>query len=214
MTRDESLLNPIKKALDYIIAQQAPMGGWGYGVDPDSRPNTSITAWQIQALLLSKKLGIENDNQPLRKGLAWLSGNINGSGFVGYEQSGDDAQDRQTLTMMGALCLLTASDQHIPVGQPVMGRINEGLDVLSASMPSDYYASYFYSRALSIADPEAYSSSLAMAKNSITMRQLSNGISRGAWDYDDRWGTTGGQLYSTSMALLSLLENSPKDHQH
>ena len=208
LTRDEQLLEPVEKALAFIVEQQNIHGGWGYGQSEDGRPNTSITAWQVQSLLLAKRLGITSNNQPLRKGLAWLTGNVNGSGQFDYEQGSTPDKNRQTLTMMGALCLLTAEEQDIPVDKPAMQRVSRGIEVLSSSMPGDYYAAYFFASALSIADPDAYKVALAEAKSSLESRQLSDGTELGAWGDEDRWGSAGGQIYSTSMALMSLLEGN------
>lgn len=69
MTKDESLLRPLKRALTWIIDNQGPRrdqrnrGGWGYfspGLErEDDYARVSVSAWMIMALESARLSGIE-----------------------------------------------------------------------------------------------------------------------------------------------------------
>jgi len=210
VTRDDALRAPITKALAFIRERQSSAGGWGYRDTPASQPNTSLTAWQVQALLLADRLGWKGNRLPVRKALAWMSGTVNETGFFGYERVEHFPEGPGTLTMMGAYCLLAAQHMEIPVDPALMARVVRGVGKLAGDRPDDYYGTFFYASALTEADPAGYRDALASARSSLITRQEMAGLERGAWRPDDHWGKAGGRLYSTTMALLAL--SPPHEH--
>jgi len=204
VTRHERLRDPITRAVAFICSRQSVSGGWGYRNDEDAPPNTSITAWQIQALLLADRLGWQEHRLSIRKALAWLSGTVDGSGYFGYERPEQFPDGPGTLTMMGAHCLFAARRLDVPVDPVLAARVMQGIAALAGEKPDDYYGAYFYSSALSEADSEAFADALAAARASLIARQQTTDSEPGPWPADDRWGRVGGQIYSTSMALLAL----------
>lgn len=205
VTRDEALREPITKGLAFIRSRQAPTGGWGYQAIPSAAPNNSITAWQIQSLVRADRLGWAGNRIALRKAVAWISGTVNGHGFFGYERPQHFPEGPKTLTMMGAYCLLATEQLGIPLDPAVKARISRGLNELAADKPNDYYGTYFYAAALSEADTALFGDVLAEARLFLIARQEDQGNDAGTWlAGGDRWGSAGGQLYSTPMALLAL----------
>ena len=204
VTRDDRLREPLDRALAFIRARQSHAGGWGYSTDSDAVPNTSITAWQFQALLVADRLGWPGNRRLLRRALAWLSGTIGGDGYFGYERLQQYPEGPETLTMMGAQCLFAARRLDIPVDSALAERVMAGMGRLADEKPRDYYGAYFYSSALWEADPESYGDAVAAARSTLAKHQHVAGDDTGNWLADDRWGSTGGQIYSTAMALLAL----------
>ncbi len=210
VTQDEALRAPVAKALAFVRSRQSHDGGWGYGAGPNDRPNTSITAWQVQSLLLADRLGWRENGIPLRRALRWMSGTVNGKGFFGYERTQHFPEGPNTVTMMGAYCLLAAQNLNIPVDPAFKARVVRGVGRLAGDTPDDYYGAYFHSSALAEAGPDAFRDSLAATRSSLAARQQSAGDEKGNWRADDRWSSAGGRLYSTSMALMALA--SPERH--
>jgi hypothetical protein len=210
-TGEARLRDPIAKALAFIRERQSPAGGWGYRNGRDALPNTSITAWQVQSLLLADRLGWQTNRIAVRKAMAWLAGTVNGNGYFGYERAQQFPEGPKTLTMMGAYCLLAARRLDIPVDPALLARVTRGIGELAGEKPTDYYGAFFYSSALTVADPVAFGDALAAAGSSLVAGQRATGDERGTWPADDRWGRAGGRLYSTSMALLALASPQAND---
>jgi hypothetical protein len=127
VTKDNGLRVPISRALSFMCSRQSDVGGWGYSKTENSKPNTSITSWQVQSLLLADSLGWQENRIAVRKGIAWMSGTVNRNGYFGYEHSQQSAEDPNTLTMMGAYCLLTAQK----LGVPLNNELSDNYDFLS-----------------------------------------------------------------------------------
>lgn len=208
-TRNDGLREPIAAALEFVARRQAPSGGWGYHGATDAQPNTSVTAWQVQALLAAARSGLRQDQRALRRGLAWMSGTVNGKGFFGYERAQHFPDGPNTLTMMGAYCLLSARNTDAHADAALVARVERGMEALAAEGPTDYYGSFFYASAMSEADTGAFRDALDRVRLSVIVRQRAAGGDEGVWLADDRWGGAGGQIYSTSMALLALAAREP-----
>ena len=43
-----------------------------------------------------------------------------------------------------------------------------------------------------------------VVRDQVVRRQVKAGCERGSWPPDDRWGASGGRVYSTSLAILTL----------
>ena len=212
VTQDEQLHKPITKALAFIRHRQSPVGGWGYRDQQSSLPNLSITAWQVQALLLADRQGWQENRIPVRKALAWMTRTVNGNGFFGYERAQHFPEGPHTLTMMGTYCMLAAQQHDIPVDPNLSAKVIRGMGKLADTRPADYYGAFFYSSALSEADPDTFRDALTAAHDALIARQQTTGHNAGTWLPDDPWGGTGGQLYSTSMALLALAQHPHHNH--
>ncbi len=76
-----------------------------------------------------------------------------------------------------------------------------------ATRDTDYYRSYFLTHAFRVAEagggPEAPSRAEPLARV-LVKKQLAAGPDSGSWSPSDRWGLTGGRVYATAMAALSL----------
>jgi hypothetical protein len=133
-----------------------------------------------------------------------MSGTVSGNGYFGYERPQQFPEGPKTLTMMGAHCLLAAKRLDIPVDPALLARVTDGMGKLAGEKPGDYYGAYFYSSALTEADPDAFGDALAEARSTVIACQEAAGTDAGNWPANDRWGPAGGRVYSTSMALLAL----------
>jgi len=206
VTGDERFRGAIGKAVDFITSSQGKEGAWGY-FRSGGPPNTSITVWQLQALLLADSLGWPEAGPSADAGLAWLAGTVDAEGRAGYRRQGDFPYGIRNLSAMAAFCLLMAEGGQ---GGSVAGAA-ERLAQALAERPDDvdYCHSYFLSHALQAASvlksPGRRSGGVSAELDRFLLQhQLKAGPFSGSWEPTDQWGSAGGRIYSTAMAALSL----------
>lgn len=208
-TKNADLVEPLKKAIAFIQARQLPQGGWGYGTHSSEVANTSISAWPLQALLLAAHEGWGGDeNIALKRGLSWLAGVVDDRGQFGYQQSQQVQQGADTLTAMGAYCLLRAANEGFVVDRRVCYRVEQALARQSGQgMPkTDFYHTFFQVNALRETRGNTLDGSLADIRKGLVSQRQDSGPNEGSWNPQDRWGTVGGRIYSTALASLALEE--------
>ncbi len=205
LTGDTRLAAPIDKALAYICSRQSPAGGWGYREDQASVPNTSITAWQVKALLQARAQGRDVPVAVLRKALNWMAGTVGPQGYFGYEGPQPQAENPAVLTMMGAHCMLAARDADLMTDPRLEASVKTVVRQLAQQPPGDYHQAYFLASVIGQLGPGKPIPDTGAIRDILLARQTRTGSDAGAWQTaGDRWGPTGGKLYSTSMAMLAL----------
>jgi len=209
--RDEKLKRPIEQALIFIGRHQGARGGWGY-LSPEQRTNTSVTAWQLTAVLLADALGWPQARDAADKGLAWIANTLDAEGRAGYSRPGDFRYGPDVPTAIAAFCLSVgaAEDRRAPSAVKVTDAL---LRLASASTETEkvnFYRSYFLTHALGVArerghaDPSKLAVLSLRLKGDLVDRQVAEGLHAGSWDPTDRWSRAGGRVYATAMAALSL----------
>lgn len=200
----ESVTNAINTALAFIAKQQLPSGGWGY-IDDDGEPNTGISVWQLRALSLAEQRGLLADKQSLRKGLLWLKGMIDTKGQFGYRSSTDFPEGPETLTAMGAFCLLTAETgtSALSNAEATFRRAMQRLSEISVD-DVDFYRWYFIAHAWQATDTPQDSAFTSALTEYLLGSRIQKGPHRGTWSPAGKWSTAGGRIYTTTMATLSL----------
>jgi hypothetical protein len=202
LTQDASLREPITRALGYIRSEQAASGGWGYaGGRP---PNTAISVWQVNALLLAGSLGWPEARGSAVRGLAWIEGMIDAEGRAGYDAVGRFPNGPEGLTAMAALSL-GAADGSPGSGGDGRSRAARSLVRAAAERPRDldYYRAFFFEYALRAVERSA-SCAGGRSREMIVESQVTAGPNSGSFEPRDRWSSAGGRVYSTAMAALSL----------
>jgi RNA polymerase sigma-70 factor (ECF subfamily) len=100
LTADPALKEPAQRALDYIVAAQSPGGGgWRYAPRRDS--DTSVTAWQVQALRRGELAGLQVPKATYDGATRWLDSCESPDGGYGYI---GPQQPTPTMTAAGLLC--------------------------------------------------------------------------------------------------------------
>jgi len=209
LTADGELRMPLGRALHFILARQDRRGGWGY-LGPQVESNTSVTAWQLQALLLARRLGCPASEDSLEKGLSWVESVLDRKGQAGYRRAGDFPYGAESLTAMAAFCLLAGPSEAARGDEEE--RLVEALVRLASRSADgiDYYRHYFLTQALCAArrhghtDDARLAGLIAELQEDLLARQLTDGPNAGSWDPTDRWGSAGGRMYATTLACLSL----------
>lgn len=205
-SKDAVLRQALDKAIMAICNSQAADGGWGYSLEYRQASNLSITLWQIEALRLAAQLGWPQVSSRVARGLHWMAGVAADDGSFGYEKRGDTAAEAaQTLTAMGAMSLLDPahSDMVSPARRQAIKTQLQGL-ALTAGPDMDHYRRYFLVAALKHMNEEPALRGLQVVRHGLVARQVKQGAEAGSWKADDRWGSSGGRVYATAMASLSL----------
>lgn len=104
MTKDERVVDLLKKAVGYIVDGQGPDGGWMYSYDKSMGGDTSVSGWQVQALKAAHMSGLNIDDIPAALDKAMLNfDRVHGkNGGFGYRNA---QQERYSLTGVGVLCI-------------------------------------------------------------------------------------------------------------
>jgi hypothetical protein len=94
-------VDPLTKAVAYIVAGQGPDGGWMYAYDK-SESDTSVSGWQMQALKAAQLTGLDlpGVSSSLDKALLNLRRVQGPQGGFGYRRQ----EDRYSLSGVGVYC--------------------------------------------------------------------------------------------------------------
>ena len=203
---DQGLSPVLQRAVAFSLKSQNHFGAWDY---TDQEPgNTALTVWQLGLLLRARNAGWEDDNGQLRRGLAWLK-HQGRNGMFDYRSTFDQQYTPYsgsiTLTAMATSTLLDAAvtfpelaetaDNAVASLRAAYGREEE-------REAADHYRDYFLCRVF-------HGSSDTVAERELTdtiAAQHSQTTSRvsAPWKARDVWAATGGDLYATVMAMLSV----------
>jgi hypothetical protein len=190
-------------AVRYVAAQQFDSGGWGYRRRAGEEANTSISAWQLHALKLAQEAGFADTLPAYRRGMRWLRGVMDGAGSFGYQRAGDKPGESDTLTAMGAFCLLT--DRR---GAEVadIAKVRASLRGAAAgwNRETDFYRWYFLVSALRASGDAELRGALEPVCRSLLTTRNRGGAHGGTWDPVGAWSSVGGRIYTTAMATLCL----------
>lgn len=222
MTRDPTLEQPVKRALDYIAKTQDPRrGGWRYFADPKNRStDTSVTGWMMMAIKSGQIAGIpvpERTEQGIEKWMT-MAQDVdapfryrynpfarNGSGIAR-----DQARiASNSMTAVGLLMRVYSGWDRTDI------RFQQGAESLLKQLPDDAnsrvrdtYYWYYATQVLKHAGGNSWQRWNEALHPLLVESQISSGPLAGSWDpyhpVPDRWGPHGGRLYVTTLNLLSL----------
>jgi hypothetical protein len=203
--RDSRLRQGLVRAVDFIKSQQLDSGGWGYERREGEQANTSVSVWQLQALQLATANSLPDTNVAYRRGLRWLAGVVDGRGSFGYQREGDSPDSNDTLTAMGAFCLLGAQRASATSAADA-GRMSETLHAVASrwDKETDYYRWFFLAQALRAAGGREFHRSLQQLQNSLLAACNRQGAVAGSWDPAGLWSPVAGRVFTTAMATLCL----------
>lgn len=192
------------RAVDFVCAAQNELGGWGYLTGNSGAANTSVTVWQLQALILAEGMGRTDLTPRIDRSLAWLRSIADGGGRMGYSREGESSSGYETLTAAGILCLVADDSRNWDRGRTE--QLVKSLEAAAGQQGKtvDYYRWYFMTHALQVAGGTASKEVAGQLQDTLIAQQASKGPGAGSWEPGDRWSPAGGRIYATSMAVLSL----------
>ena len=196
MTGDRRYKKTVQEAQRYIVSAQHPAGGWRY--IPQQPGDILATTWQIMALKACKQAGVETDPEVLEKAGEFIdSMSLSGKAFYRYQKrEPESATSTATGLLMQMYLGWDRSHPAIDVGS---------LYVLeSAPSDNDVYLNYYASLLLHHAQSDEWKAFNRKVRDHLVATQSTKGHEAGSWFFPDRHGNSGGRLYTTAMAIMTL----------
>jgi hypothetical protein len=213
-----------QRALDFLMAIRSPkQRAWRYAEKPPDSDAT-VTAWAVLALKAGQVAGIRNNDQGLRGASEFIRKITDDrTGRTGYLVKGDapfrfEAQQRkfppqesESLTACGMTVRIFCGEE--PRGSGLLrSQARLLLDRLPEWNPDsgriDLFYWHFGTIALAQLGGDEWARWYAAVKDAMLSGQQKGepgeDCRRGSWDPIDPWGTQGGRVYATAMAVLCL----------
>lgn len=218
MTRDPKLLEPARKAVEFIVQSQHPQhGGWRYDAGSDS--DTSVSGWKLMALTSAQMAGLEVPAATLQKVSQWLDAAQaeGGARYVYNPHAAVTPQERAgrepnlPMTAEGLLMrmflgwdhntpALAQGAAHLMAHPPALGTAAEPL--------RDVYYWYYATQVMFHLQGDGWTAWRQQLFPMLEDSQVQNGPLAGSWDPDrpvpDRWAEAAGRHYVTVLNLLML----------
>lgn len=200
MTKDSWLRQPAQSAIDCAEAWQSKEGGWRYQPRFDS--DTSITGWFVMTLQSGLAGGLKVDRAVLYRVSDFLETvqTYDGAAYS-YQPRGAASQ---AMTAEGLLCRQYLGWAH---NNPALVR---GVEAMSTDYnfdirDTDYYYWYYATQVLHHYGGKPWDAWNREMREKLPAAQIKRGRESGSWPPQaDRWGGTGGRLYTTCMAIYCL----------
>ena len=199
MTADESLRYPAQLAVDFLIANQNPDGGWRYIRDTES--DTSVTGWIVMALQSAKMGGLKVPDEVLANVESFLDDVASDYGSRYAYQKGQ--VDTLSMTAEALLCrqYLGWPRDH----QPLLTGVTHLLrNPINRREPNVYYW-YYATQVLHHMEGDLWAEWNAVLRERLPAAQERVGDERGSWSpHNDIWSEYAGRLFTTCMNIFML----------
>jgi hypothetical protein len=196
MTHDSNLRDLAQRALDFIVyAQHKPGGGWRYA--PGQPGDTTVTGWQIQALKSGRLAGLDVPSLTLADAQRFLDSVQSKSGAMyGYR----DTKAEPTTTAVGLLCRMFGGWRR---DHSALAR---GVEFLGQTGPSkdNLYYNYYATQVLFHYGGYPWERWNAVLRDYLITTQARDGHESGSWHFSGGHAESGGRLYNTAMAVMTL----------
>jgi len=201
MTRDESLREPVQRAVDFILRARNPSdNGWRY--EPLQAGDTSVFGWQVMALTSARRAGLEIPAAVLHTAGLWLDevSTPDAPGQYAY-QPGQPASPAMTAEAMFSRQLI-----GIPHDDPAQQASAEYILRTLPRWRNDPNTYYWYYATLALYQHQGElweRWNMAMTRQ-LLEHQVAEGRAAGSWEPLDKWSRIGGRIYQTAVCTLSL----------
>lgn len=195
MTRDRKLRGSVESCLEYIVTAQHSAGGWRY--TPGEPGDTTVTGWQMMALKSCELAGFDIPVATIKKAKKFLrSVGDESTGQFGYKNKESDP----TSTAIGLLVQLYHG------WNPEHRGVIAGSKFLIKQKPSknNIYFNYYATLMLFHSRHEKWDSWNQQMRDFLIATQSNSGHESGSWFFKERYGSVGGRLYTTAMAVMTL----------
>ncbi|MFP6659634.1 MAG: hypothetical protein VB853_15730, partial [Pirellulales bacterium] len=183
--------------------------GWIY--TPRTGGDTSVVGWQVMALksAILSHLNVPGRVKPLAS--EWLDSvqsefpdvNYGIGSRYGYRRPSDRDNSSAACTAIGLICRNYLGTPRDDPG------LRMGVEWLAQRAPSTSDMYYNYYAAMVLYQNDGPRGKLWLAwdramKNHLVGTQISHGRDRGSWHFSGNHGDTGGRLYNTALAAMTL----------
>jgi hypothetical protein len=198
MTKDPKLKAPAQRAIDYIVMAQHQGGGWRYG--PGQAGDTSVTGWQVIALRSAQQGGLRIPRSVFTKVSVYLDSVQTDKAGSGYRyMPGDRITD--AMVAEGLLCRVYTSSKLR------RGELRAGVEYLQENLPrvgGELYYWYYATQVLHHYGGEPWDEWNHVMRDLLIESQATDGHASGSWAPQGGHDGSGGRVYATSLALLTL----------
>lgn len=221
MTRDSALREPAQRAVNFILKAQSPKnGGWRYTPENPGEPwrdetDTSVSGWQLMALVSAKHAGLDVPDSTLNHVKRWIdAASIDGGARFCYlpVANPENAEMRTWVKPSHAMTaegLLMELYLGYRVGTP---EFRQGVNYLAGNLPSfqrglrDTYYWYYATQVMyHVRGPQWDEWQDQLVNHLRANQEVKDSYFSGSWDpRQDKWGAVGGRHYVTAMHLLTL----------
>ncbi|MFO0872228.1 MAG: carboxypeptidase regulatory-like domain-containing protein [Pirellulales bacterium] len=207
-----------EQAIRYILRIQHNDGGWRYSESKDEESDISITGWQVLALKSAKEAHLDVPDNCVTGVERFLrSCQIGRTGRTAYTSSGQFISEATTgVGMLIEQFLLGRPDaEYVRLGADYLAKQADGFPPIpprgdqsvipDISDHHDYYLLYNCTLAMFQRGEDPWKRwNDAVRDRLIGMQRTGSDCVRGSWEPDPRWGSQGGRVYSTALAILTL----------
>jgi len=202
MTKDPALLDPLRRAVGFIIRAQNKEGGWRYKYKSKDS-DTSVVGWQVMALTSARMSGLRIPEEPFTMARKYLDSVSSGKHGGRYSYQGR-RNATPTMTAEGMFC------QQIMGMRPDNPRMEDAVSLIKINLPQkgkkpNYY--YWYYACLSMFQHQGPAWELwnKQMKATLLDLQVRTGDHAGSWEPKGEWASgKGGRIMATAMSTLSL----------
>ena len=202
MTHDETIREPLERAVRYTLAAQDPRGG-GWRYRPGDPGDLSQFGWQAMALRSADRSGMRLEPLVKQRMAQFLSSCSTGEagGLARYRPHEGAATPTMTAEALACRLLL-----QLPLNPTAQG---EARELLLANLPgqSEHNVYYWYYATLALfqlQDDSWRRWNGAMKSHLLKTQQPAYAAEAGSWQPDPLWGGYGGRVYATAMSCLCL----------
>ncbi|MEZ6244151.1 MAG: hypothetical protein R3B57_14040 [Phycisphaerales bacterium] len=201
MTRDAKLLDPIRRAIAFVLAaRNTDVGGWRY--EPGQPGDTSVLGWMVMAFESARRCGIDVDPVAPASATDWLDTVMDPSwpGRYAYRPGMESSRSMTAEGMFVRQLLRIAHDDPRQAG--AARYVLQDLPRWNDDAPT--YQWYYATLALFQHGGGAWDRWNRSMSRELVTAQRNDGPAAGSWDPTDRYAQIGGRIYQTAICTLSL----------
>ncbi|MBC7817686.1 MAG: hypothetical protein IAG10_12405 [Planctomycetaceae bacterium] len=203
LSSDVRLREPVTRAVNYIVENQNPDGGWRYVKGQSS--DMSIFGWQLMALKSAEIAGLTVPDSTKAKMVQFLKERSQGpnKGLAGYRMVG--GQLLPPTDSMTAEALFCKQMLRISRTDPAS---TEGMNFIMQRLPRgsthNLYFWYYGTLAMYQYGGAPWREWNEALRETLIAEQRTRGHMAGSWDPKAPWGAYGGRIFSTAVSTLCL----------
>ena len=197
LTGDNSLKQPVQRAIEFTLSAQHPTtGGWRYA--PHQPGDTSQLGWQLMALTSAYYAGLVPRASPVWKRANTFLDSVSSGSYGGLASYRAGERPTPAMTAEAALCRLFLGSP------PSSGMMNEATNYVANNLPGRGRVNYYYWYYGTLALYHMHDANWLRWNSAVKQQLLRLQSTDGSWHANSVWGPSGGKVYSTALATLTL----------
>lgn len=195
------------KAVKFIESVQHQDGGWRYTIADVEPSDTSVSGWAMLALKTAREAEIPLDERCIPRLVEFFDREL--EPLTGRTRYCLSAFNSDALTGVGMLVdefvLLKRDTRRIALASSYLADLAEERWGPHQGSAPDYYLWYNCTLAMFQAGGQPWLRWNAVVRDRIvSLQETGDACRRGSWPPNDRWSGTGGRIFSTALAVLTL----------